>query len=298
LSPFPGPFLDALLFGLGAIVGSFLNVVIARLPEGESIVSPRSRCPGCRTMIPWYLNIPILSWIALRGRCKWCKRPISLRYPVVELLTAALFLAVGRRFGWSLATLAGLILAGSLVAIAFIDMDIWEIPDEIAIPGAVIGVLLRPLAFRVAWYDGLLGAAIGAAFLAGVRGLFFLLRKKEGMGLGDVKLIAMIGAFVGPLGLAPAILVASAVGTVIGGIVLFANRGQLAEPRPPAAAKEDTGPPPAEPSESSAEPPNDDEEDWVPPRGAVPFGPFLAIGALTQFLIGPVLLRAVNALMR
>ena len=285
------------LFVLGSMVGSFLNVVIARLPAGQSIVRPRSRCPKCGDSIPAWLNVPILSWFVLRGRCRACAQPISFRYPMVETLTACLFLAIGVRFGWSLATLAGLILAGSLVAITFIDLDIWEIPDEISVPGVVVGCALRPFAFDVPWYDGIAGAAIGASFLWLVRWGYFQLRKVEGMGLGDVKLIAMIGAFVGPLGLVPTILVASVAGTIIGGTVILlggrddpeqeANEAPTAEPAPPADA----------PSDGDETAPDDEEDDWVPPPNAVPFGPFLSIGALVQLLFGPALVRLVFGLL-
>ena len=197
------------LFLLGATVGSFLNVVIARLPAGESVVRPRSKCPKCGDMIPGWLNIPILSWLLLRGRCRACKANISIRYPMVELLTALLFTACGARYGQSMATLSSVIICGMLIAITFIDIDIWEIPDEISLPGIVIGCLLRPMAFDVPWYDGIFGAAMGAGFLWLIRWGFFVLRGIEGMGMGDIKLIATIGAFVGPLGLPPTILVAS-----------------------------------------------------------------------------------------
>ena len=174
------------LFILGAMVGSFLNVVIARLPAGESVVRPRSKCPKCGDMIPFWLNIPILSWLILRGKCRACKTPISFRYPVVELLTAILFTACGSKFGVSWATLSGVILCGMLVAITFIDIDIWEIPDEISLPGIVIGCILRPFAFEVPWYDGLLGAAMGAGFLWLIRFGFYLLRGR-GNGYGRHK---------------------------------------------------------------------------------------------------------------
>jgi leader peptidase (prepilin peptidase)/N-methyltransferase len=261
-------------FILGSIVGSFLNVVIVRLPEGQSIVRPRSRCPQCGDAIPWYLNIPILSWLYLRGRCRACKTPISIRYPIVELITATLFLASLVTFGLSLAFLATVIMASGLVAITFIDIDIWEIPDEISIPGMVIGSLLRPFAFGAPWWDGLAGALIGACALALVRwghaAIRWILRQEymEGMGLGDLKLLAMIGAFIGVKGLLPCVLVASAAGSIIGVIVLIANRNK---------------PPP---------PPPTDPDEWVPPARAVPFGPFLALGGIAQILFGGALASA------
>lgn len=290
-------------------MGSFLNVVIARVPNGESVVRPRSRCPKCGDMIPGWLNIPVLSWIMLRGRCRACKNPISVRYPVVELLTALLYLAIGRRFGLSLGTLAGFIMAGGLIAITFIDIDHWLIPDEIAIPGAIIGLLIRPFAFEAPWWEGLVGALAGAAALwlvrfvwmvcwkayVGIRSAIGRARgtgpyvpevdKSEGMGLGDLTLLAMIGGFLGPGGLLPTVLIASVAGTVVGVCLQLVQmvRGEPEEPVPaegPAKAPE--APKAAEPKAPADD--DDDEDDWVPPPTAVPFGPFLALGALAELL--------------
>lgn len=263
---------------LGALIGSFLNVVIARLPEGENIAYPGSRCPKCQTPIPWYLNIPILSWTALRGRCRACKAPISIRYPVVEALTAVLFVAVAARFGATWATPVAWLFAGSLIVITFIDIDIWEIPDEISIPGVPIGCVLRPLVFGAPWWSGLAGAAMGGGALWLIRWFYLKFRGVEGMGLGDVKLIAMIGAFLGVGGLLPVILVASVSGALIGGLLLLLLPGEEASDEATAPAAADDRP---------DEPEGDDEEDWEPPPNAVPFGPFLALGALTQLLLGP-----------
>lgn len=271
---------------LGALVGSFLNVVIARLPDpNASIVRPRSKCPHCGYMIPSWLNLPILSWLVLRGKCASCKAPISVRYPVVELLTSLLFLAVYMRYGLSLATLGGLILTASLIAITFIDIDIWEIPDEISLPGIVIGAALRPFAYDVPWYDGLIGAALGAGFLWFIRWIFFVLRDMEGMGLGDVKLIAMIGAFVGPFGLIPTILISSVSGSIIGAIVLTVAKVRGTDQQPIDDATEvaaDEAPEPTAPDEDADG--EGDEDDWVPPANAVPFGPFLSMGAIATLL--------------
>jgi leader peptidase (prepilin peptidase)/N-methyltransferase len=269
------------LFLLGAMVGSFLNVVIARLPTGESVVRPRSKCPKCGDMIPAWLNIPILSWLVLRGHCRACKTPISIRYPMVELLTAFLFLAAATQYGQSLATLSSIIICAMLVAITFIDIDIWEIPDEISLPGILIGCALRPFAFDVPWYDGLIGAALGASFLWLIRWVFFVLRDMEGMGLGDVKLIATIGAFVGPLGLMPTVLIASVSGTVIGSIVLFTQKNdvepEMTETKPLDEKEEEEG--------------EEEEQEWQPPKNAVPFGPFLSLGAICTVLFGDFLQR-------
>lgn len=327
----PPIFVQIVAFIFGAMVGSFLNVVIHRLPAGESIVHPRSKCPKCGDMIPSWLNVPILSWIVLRGKCRACKTPISPRYPLVELMTAMLFLALAVQHGPTLPLLHGMILAASLIAITFIDIAIWEIPDEISLPGILIGVVLRPFAYDVPWYNGLIGAALGASFLWLVRWAFLKARGVEGMGLGDIKLIAMIGAFLGPIALLPTILVASVAGAVIGGVLLLAKKKEAA-----AAGDEEPPPPPTtvwygpivavaamggsillwlkrlelplqigisiavalctaaivlslldRPPEGMTEE-EEAEEDWTPAITAVPYGPFLALGALTYLLIGRV----------
>ena len=208
---------------------------------------------------------------------------------MVELLTGVLFLASYSRFGLGWALLLGAVLSAALVAITFIDIDIWEIPDEISIPGIAVGAALRPLAFEVPWYSGIVGAALGAAFLGFVRWAYFVVRKTEGMGLGDIKLIGMIGAFLGAGALIPTVLVASVTGTVVGAVAHLVSRSRdpaeeptAAEPEVPVASHPETHPPLSQ----------DDEDDaWTPPPGAVPFGPFLAIGALSQLLFAPAFAR-------
>lgn len=301
--------LSVLSFVLGTLVGSFLNVVIARLPRGESIVHPRSHCPKCGDMIPAWLNVPILSWLALRGRCRACKSSISIRYPMVELLTGVLFWACFTRFGLTWGLLAGFIFAGSMVAITFIDIDTFEIADEISLPGIVIGIFLRPLAFAAPWWSGLAGAVLGGGFLWLVRivwstymGLRIRLAKgqpkevleeleskREGMGFGDVKLIAMIGAFLGPPSLLPVVMVASVVGTIIGGALLLHQHffpAPAPTPEELAALEADR-----EARKKAALAKGEEPDDWEPAATAVPFGPFLAIGALTWMLVGPALER-------
>lgn len=229
---------------LGLLVGSFLNVVIARLPAGLSVVRPRSRCPHCEHMIPSWLNLPVLSWLVLRGKCAQCKAPISVRYPVVELLTGLLFLACYRQFSLSWALLLGIILCGMLVAITFIDIDTFEIPDELSLSGIVIGAVLRPIAFDVPWYSGLVAATLASAALLGLRWSYAAVRGFEGMGLGDVKLLAMIGAFLGTGALLPVLLVASISGLLVGGplILIQRLRGEDEAPEPEAEEQEDLPP--------------------------------------------------------
>lgn len=285
------------VFLAGATVGSFLNVVIHRLPLGESVVTPRSRCPQCGTPIEAWNNLPILSWLLLRGRCAHCRAPISVRYPAVELLTGVLWVAVAVRFGLTAAAAAGVVFVSSLVAITFIDIDHFEIPDEISLPGIALGALARPLVFDVPWYSGVLGAALGGAILYAVRWSYEKVRGVEGMGMGDVKLIAMLAAFLGAGAVLPIILVSSIVGLVVGSLTLAlaprappegttsaAASADIDAPRPRA---DDDMPPAAEQDASRSAPAHEDDA-WVPPPTAVPFGPFLALGGLSELLLGPL----------
>jgi leader peptidase (prepilin peptidase)/N-methyltransferase len=226
---------------LGGVVGSFLNVAIHRLPrEGQSVLHPvRSHCPRCGHAIPWYENLPVLSWIALRGRCSACRGSISLRYPAVELLTAGLFALAALRFGpgsLALTAVAALVLAGLVVA-TFVDFDCYEIPDEVSIGGMVVGPLasfLVPELHADTWVAQALagpggavdGVAAGVASLAGLAaggGLLLAIGAlgkwiygRDAMGFGDVKLLAAGGAFVGPGGALAALLIGSVVASVAG----------------------------------------------------------------------------------
>jgi leader peptidase (prepilin peptidase)/N-methyltransferase len=212
-------------FAIGAIVGSFLNVVIHRYPREESIVFPPSRCPHCGTAIKPWDNIPILSYLILLGRCRSCRAPISPRYPLVELANALFYLAVFLRTG---ATIEGFLLAAIIsmtIALIFIDADIQILPDVIDIPGIAIGIALGAMhageSFTVMQLsptltDSLIGAAFGAAILLVVGLTYKLIRKIEGMGLGDVKMLAMIGAVTGWTNVFTVLLVASITGAIAG----------------------------------------------------------------------------------
>ncbi len=233
-------------FILGAALGSFANVCIRRIPAGISIVSPRSRCTNCETPIKAYHNIPILSWLLLGGKCAYCEERISAEYPLVELLCAILAVFLYRQFGVSLELLFYLALCTGLVAITLIDIKHLIIPDMITLPGIAAGVALN--AFRTDW-----GAAAGAVFSSGLSdflpatasiaifdsiggallggGAFLLiamayrnLRKKEGMGMGDVKLVAMLGAFFGMWGVLVIIFLSSILGTLIGLSVIILHK--------------------------------------------------------------------------
>jgi leader peptidase (prepilin peptidase)/N-methyltransferase len=233
----------AALFGL--LIGSFLNVVAWRLPRGESLVTPRSKCPGCATQLKAYDNIPVFSWLVLRGRCRGCGEKISARYPVVEAVTAALYvLVVALKWGDVLQMTLGLVLVTFLVPIAVIDLDLKIIPNKLTGPAAVLAVALGAV-LEPSYLPEQLAAGAGAL-------IFFLLPTlvhSKGMGMGDVKLVAVLGLYLGRA-VAPAIFIALILGVAVGAAVI-AMKG-VSDGR----------------------------------RTKIPFGPFLAVGALVAFFAG------------
>jgi leader peptidase (prepilin peptidase)/N-methyltransferase len=226
-----------LLFGcyaaiLGLIVGSYLNVVIYRLPLGISTVLPRSRCPACGAAIRAWDNVPVVSFLLLRGRCRACGAPIAARYPLIEGATGLLFLGSFLRFGISWAAVAGALFCALMATLAMIDLDHMILPDVLTWPGIAAGILLQPL---ISWArpgatgwramaGGALGAAVGAGILLAVWGGWYLLRHEEGMGLGDVKMLAAIGAFLGWQGVLVSLFLGALSGAVVG-LSLMAWRG-------------------------------------------------------------------------
>jgi len=237
------------VFMFGLIVGSFLNVCIYRLPHHKSIVFPGSQCPGCHRDIRFYDNIPVLSYIILGGKCRNCKNPISMRYPMVEFLSGLMAVAVFLKYGPTPAALCFYILIAALLVITFIDIDHRIIPDVITLPGIVIFFLASFLPSTIDWKDAGLGILIGGFSLYAVALGYELLMKKEGMGGGDIKLLAMMGAAIGWKGVLFTIFMSSLVGSVIGiGIMVFTQKNL---------------------------------------KLAIPFGPFLSIGAITFIFFGP-----------
>lgn len=200
---------------LGAVVGSFLNVVIHRLPARESLVSPGSHCPRCGHPIRWYHNIPVAGWLVLRGKCRDCGEPISWRYPAVEALTGSLFALAYVMYGVQPRTLLVMAFIAALVAITFIDIDHYIIPDRIVLPGAVIGLLVSTLLEPSRWWEYLAAAVGGAVFLLAL-GLLWA----GGMGMGDVKMALMMGAVLGT-GTIVALFVAFLAGGLGGAILLL-----------------------------------------------------------------------------
>lgn len=234
---------------LGLCIGSFLNVVIHRLPKmleqqwqseaaemrGETppatakigLATPRSRCPHCGHQISALENIPLISYLLLRGRCTHCKAPIGIRYPIVELLTAALSAAVAWKFGFGWQTAGALVLVWALVALSFIDLDTFLLPDDITLPLLWLGLLLNLNQVFVPLEDAVIGAMAGYLSLWSVYWLFKLVTGKEGMGYGDFKLLAAIGAFLGWQSLPAVILLSSVVGAGVGiGLMIFARHGR------------------------------------------------------------------------
>src|SRR6266850_2937351 len=265
------------VFAVGAIVGSFLNVVIARVPERQSILSPRSRCPKCGAPLAWYDNVPVLSFILLRGRCRRCGERISPRYPLVELITAVLAVAVFHREGATWTAVGYFAFVATLVALAYIDLDTWLLPHQITWPLLVVGLASPLWDPELTWAQSLIGAAAGFALFAAIALIGEKLLKRETMGWGDVWLLAAIAGWLGWPALLPVVLLSAVQGAIVGSILLAVRR----EPEP--------SPPPA-----PAAPPSD--EDWVPPKHAVPYGPFLSLAALEYLFFGDRIVSGWNHL--
>jgi leader peptidase (prepilin peptidase) / N-methyltransferase len=223
----PAAVLGAFAFLLGACVGSFLNVVVWRLPRGESLLRPGSHCPGCNAPIPPWANVPLLSYLALRGRCRACGSHISLRYPAVEALTGAVFAALLYVHGPTPRLLVDWALAAALIAVTFIDIDHHIIPNSITYPGLAIGLALSLVApqLGVDWRDALLGVVgIGGALWAISAG-YEKLSGKIGLGMGDVKLVAMLASFLGLEGALGVLIVGCLVGIAYGIAILAWVKG-------------------------------------------------------------------------
>jgi leader peptidase (prepilin peptidase)/N-methyltransferase len=298
------PLITAVIFALGLVFGSFLNVCIYRLPLGKSVVAPRSACPHCGKPIAPYDNLPVLSWLILRGRCRHCKEPISPRYLAVEVLTGLLFLGCYVHFGLTLAMLKCMVLGFLLLGLIFTDAETKLLPDALTLPGLALGIAFSllvpvndlaaqimpglvslPVSGEVSWrlwslLDSLLGLAVGASFLYGAAAIYLRARGVEGMGFGDIKLMAMIGAFLGTKLTVLTIFAASLAGSLFGvstvvAVWLKRRRRIAARGNLSAAAR---------------------RKAWQSARMALrfyemPFGVFLGSMALLAFFFGNRLLR-------
>ena len=238
---------------VGAIIGSFLNVCIWRIPREESIVFPASHCPVCSHPIRFFDNIPIISWLILRGRCRDCGACISPRYPLVEALTAALAVLLYWKYGFSLQFLCAFLFTAALIVITFIDIDYQIIPDVISLPGIPLCFLAAVFIMGVSFLESLIGILVGGGILYVIAVGYEWITKREGMGGGDIKLLAMLGAFFGWKSLLFIILCSSLTGAVVGMAAMVIQGQDM--------------------------------------KYAVPFGPFLALGAVAYFFFGDAFLR-------
>ncbi len=222
-------------FVVGTAVGSFLNVCIGRIPNEESVVLPPSRCPKCRTPIAFYDNIPLVSFILLRARCRSCSKPISWRYFGVELLMGLMAIALYYRFGFGFDFIVGFIFVAGLIVISFIDLDVRIVPDVISLPGIILGLVFSVLGYLMAPHDSILpsplssvvGILVGGGFLLATAWIYEKVTGVEGMGGGDIKLLAMIGAFLGWPSIPVTLFFASLVGSIVGlGCMLLTGAGR------------------------------------------------------------------------
>jgi len=254
---------------LGLIVGSYLNVVVHRVPRGLSTVSPRSACPRCGHVLAWFDNIPVVSWLVLRGRCRACQEPISPRYMVLELVTAALFVAAVLVYGPSWGAVRICALAAFLVPLTAIDLELWLLPLELTLPGIAVGLLSSIPLGRAALVECAVGAAAGFAIFWALERVLEALLRREGLGAGDKYLLALIGGFLGWRSLFPVLLLSNLQGAVVGvALLLFRGRAGPAAPEPP---------------------PPEEDDGWRPGATHLPFGPWLSLAAIEVALVLPLL---------
>lgn len=250
----PDGYTHAVAITLGLLFGSFVNVLVARLPQGQSIVRPGSRCPRCKKAIRWWDNLPVLSFLMLRGRCRQCKKRISIRYPIIELITAFLFLAARNHHGWSLALLIRVFpFLTMLVAITFIDLEHRIIPNVLSYGGLVLGLTTCWLDPRLGCASSVIGAGLGFGVFYLLAWLYQTWSGRTGLGGGDIKLLAMLGAFLGPSGVFATIFISSIFGSVVGIVWALKNGKKNVM------------------------------------RVSIPYGPFLIVGGLYYYLLGDVL---------
>ncbi len=246
------PFAMVVAGCFGALIGSFLNVCIYRLPLGKSIVWPSSACPVCRRPLAWFENIPVLSYLLLGGRCRTCRAPISIRYPLVETLTALLLAGSWWYFGPGLLFASRVVLGSVLIVLFAIDLELHLLPNSITLPGIVVGFAFS-LVTEPGWQASLLGILLGGGILYAIAEVYFRVRHEEGLGMGDVKMLAMVGAFLGWKLTIVTLMMASFSGSLIGIVMIIMRRGDM--------------------------------------KYALPFGTFLALGAALAATVGSRLLE-------
>lgn len=241
----------ALAVVLGLAVGSFLNVCIYRLPRGESLAYPPSRCPRCGKRLAWFDNVPVVSWLFLRGRCRQCGEPISIQYPIVELVTAAIAVLVVFVTPPGALLASRLALSAILIVLFVIDLELQLLPNVLTLPGIALGFVFSFFA-PPGPIGSLAGIALGAGVLYGIAAAYYAVRREEGMGMGDVKMLAMIGAFLGWRAVLLTLILSSFAGALVGIALMATKRESL--------------------------------------QYALPFGTFLALGALASMLAGEALI--------
>jgi leader peptidase (prepilin peptidase)/N-methyltransferase len=239
-------------FAFGAVIGSFLNVCIYRLPRQQSVVWPASACPHCGRALAWFENIPIASFVALRGKCRTCAQPISIRYPVVEALTASMFVLAWWHYGSGWLLVSRLVFGCALIVLFAIDLEHQLLPNTITLPGIVAGFVFAWFT-EPGWVSSLIGIVVGGGALWAIAEGYYRIRHEEGLGMGDVKMLSMIGAFVGWKLTLLSLMLASLSGSFIGLFLIATRRGGL--------------------------------------KYALPFGTFLALGAAAAATVGPRLLN-------
>ena len=238
---------------MGLIVGSFLNVCIYRLPRRQSINWPGSRCTTCERALSWYENIPVVSWAVLRGQCRTCGQRISVMYPLVELITGSLFVAGYLIYGWTPLLAVRLAFACAMVVLFAIDLRHHLLPNVITVPGIVVGFVLSLLLPMQGWKSSLIGLIAGGGVLFALAEGYYRLRGVEGLGMGDVKMLAMIGAFLGWQLMLVTLILASFAGSIIGIGIIASGRGGM--------------------------------------KAALPFGTFLAVGVLVAAVAGDAIVE-------
>jgi leader peptidase (prepilin peptidase) / N-methyltransferase len=252
IQDYPPGVLLALAVAFGAAVGSFLNVCIYRLPGSKSVISPASACPTCQRTLAWYENIPIVSYLVLHGRCRTCHTAIGRQYPIVEALTAIMFGAAWWFYGPSVLLVSRLIFGCALIVLFAIDLEHHLLPNAITLPGIVAGFILSFFT-EPGWMSSLIGIFVGGGLLYAIAEAYYRVRHEEGLGMGDVKMLAMVGAFIGWQLTFLTLMMASVAGSVIGLGLIATKRGGM--------------------------------------KYALPFGTFLALGAAAAATVGPALLQ-------
>lgn len=288
----PSPVWGLTSFIFGLLIGSFLNVCIVRLPKEETVVGGRSHCPQCGHDIAWYDNIPLLSILILGGKCRHCGGTISLRYPLVEFLTGVLFWALHASFGLTMQFFFYAYLAGSLVVATFVDWEHQIIPDEVTLAGSLVG-LTATYAFpglqgemdrRLALGDSALGMLVGIGLIYAMALFGRFIFKKESMGGGDLKLLAMIGTFIGWEKTVLAFFIAPLIGAPVGLMILWKHKGRLGSP----ATEDSAGPEDKKDKEDTKEKKVGEQEEAKSREGLgyIAFGPYLSLGALAALFWG------------